>query len=217
MRAFSQKKKQEFSKPYTAEELVHNMLLDRFFHNIVKKYLKEFSIEQELNDSVLRKYVQQFYIHSTQDLRTKPELSLEPFVRLVNNREESDDYLIYYYILGFEILKMIFQMSWLQHERLYGLQKNQESFIKTYIKPIQYTHRINGIIVPKYEKIFFAKRSYFVKKPQIKEKKLTELVMATFTADTVTNLGFLIIRHLNFLVFDYDYIFAEEPESLFLA
>ena len=217
MRAFSQKKKQEFSQPYTAEELVHNMLLDRFFHKIVKKYLKKFSIEQELNDSVLKKYVQQFYIHSTQDLRTKPELSLEPFVRLVNNREESDDYLIYYYILGFEILKMIFQMSWLQHERLYGLQKNQESFIKTYIKPIQHTHRINGIIVPKYEKIFFAKRSYFVKKPQIKEKKLIELVMATFTADTVTNLGFLIVRHLNFLVFDYDYIFGEEPESLFLV
>jgi hypothetical protein len=217
MRAFSRQEKQGFSKPYTAEELVHNMLLDRFFHNIVKKYLKKFSIEQELNDSVLKKYVQQFYIHSTQDLRAKRELSFESFVRLVNNREEPDDYLIYYYILGFEILKMIFQMSWLQHERLYGLQKNQESFIKTYIKPIQHTHRINGIIVPKYERVFFAKRSYFVKKPQIKEKKLTELVMATFTADTVTNLGFLIIRHLNFLVFDYDYIFGEEPESLFLA
>lgn len=217
MRAFSRQEKQGFSKPYTAEELVRNMLLDRFFHNIVKKYLKKFSIEQELNDSVLKKYVQQFYIHSTQDLRAKRELSFESFVRLVNNREEPDDYLIYYYILGFEILKMIFQMSWLQHERLYGLQKNQESFIKTYIKPIQHTHRINGIIVPKYERVFFAKRSYFVKKPQIKEKKLTELVMATFTADTVTNLGFLIIRHLNFLVFDYDYIFGEEPESLFLA
>ncbi|HEY9670855.1 MAG TPA: hypothetical protein V6D11_05395 [Waterburya sp.] len=217
MRAFSRQEKQGFSKPYTAEELVRNMLLDRFFHNIVKKYLKKFYIEQELNDSVLKKYVQQFYIHSTQDLRAKRELSFESFVRLINNREEPDDYLIYYYILGFEILKMIFQMSWLQHERLYGLQKNQESFIKTYIKPIQHTHRINGIIVPKYERVFFAKRSYFVKKPQIKEKKLTELVMATFTADTVTNLGFLIIRHLNFLVFDYDYIFGEEPESLFLA
>jgi hypothetical protein len=217
MRAFSRQENHGFSKPYTAEELVRNMLLDRFFHNIVKKYLKKFCIEQELNDSVLKKYVQQFYIHSTQDLRAKRELSFESFVRLINNREEPDDYLIYYYILGFEILKMIFQMSWLQHERLYGLQKNQESFIKTYIKPIQHTHRINGIIVPKYERVFFAKRSYFVKKPQIKEKKLTELVMATFTADTVTNLGFLIIRHLNFLVFDYDYIFGEEPESLFLA
>ncbi len=217
MRAFSRKKNQRFFKHYTAEELAHKMLLDRFLHSIVKRYLKKFSIEQELNDSILIKYVHQFYIHSNQDLRTKPDFYFESFVRFVNITESSDDYLIYYYILGFEILKMIFQMSWLQHERLYGLQKNQESFIKTYIKPIQHTHRINGIIVPKYEKIFFAKRSYFVKKPQIKEKRLTELVIATFTADTVTNLGFLIIRHLNFLVFDYEYIFNEEPESLFFA
>jgi hypothetical protein len=110
----------------------------------------------------------------------------------------------------------MFQMSWLQHERLYRLQKNQESFIKNYIKPIQYTHRINGIIIPKYEHIFFAKRNYYLTKPTIREKKLIELVMATFNTDTVTNLGFLIIRHLNFLVFDYEYIFNSEPEALFL-
>ncbi len=214
MCASSEEAQSEFLNNYVADGLVSKMLQDRVPQQIIRKYLKRFHLDIELNELVLRNYIQQFYIHSAQDLRTQPDLYLESVLRLFRNTEERNN--LFNYILGFEIIKMMFQMSWLQHERLYRLQKNQESFIKNYIKPIQYTHRINGIIIPKYEHIFFAKRNYYLTKPTIREKKLIELVMATFTTDTVTNLGFLIIRHLNFLVFDYEYIFNSEPEALFL-
>lgn len=205
----------EFLDTYVADDLVSKMLRDQVPQQLIKKHLKQFHIDKEINDLELNNYVQQFYIHSAQDLRMQPNLYLESVLRLVLHSKERNN--LFNYILGFEIIKMIFQMSWSQHERLYRLQKNQDSFIKTYIKPIQYTHRINKIIVPRSEKVFFAKRNYYIKKPKIKEKKLVELVIATFTTDTVTNLGFLIIRNLNFLVFDYDYIFNGEPESLFLT
>lgn len=200
---------------YVADSLVLQMLQDQVPQQVIKQYLKQFHINKELSDLDLKKYIEQFYIHAVQDLRTQNSSPLESVLQLVYNPEESNN--LFNYILGFEVLKMIFQMSWLQQERLYKLQKNQESFIKTYIKPIQYTHRINGIVVPKHERIFFAKRNYFVKKPKIKDKKLIELVMATFTKDTVSSLGFSIIRNLNFLVFDYEYIFSSERETIFLT
>lgn len=204
----------DFLNDYTADGLVYRMLQDQVPQQVVKKYLKNFHIHKELSNSVLKDYVKQFYIHSAQDLRTQPEFYLESVLRLLQHTKERSN--LFNYILGFEILKMMFKMSWLQHERLYRLQKNQDSFLRTYIKPIQYTHRINGVVVPHHETIFFAKRSYFIKRPQLKEKKLIELVMVTFTTETVTNLGFLIIHHLNYLVFDYEYIFAPEPECIFL-
>jgi hypothetical protein len=132
---------------------------------------------------------------------------------LVFSNEERSN--VFNYITGFELLKMMFRMSWLQHERLYRLQRNQEEFITTYIKPIQYAHRINSIIVPKDEGIFFAKRSYFVQEPDISERKLVELVMATFTTDVTSNFGFSIIRHPHSIVFDADYIFTPEQELIF--
>jgi len=204
----------EFLDNYTADGLVSRMLLDRAPQQIVKKYLQKFRIETKLSDLVLKRYIHQFYIHSAQDLRTKPELYLRAVMRLFYNSEERNN--LFNYLLGFEILKMIFQMSWLQHERLYGLQKNQDQFIKNYIKPVQYAHKINGIVVPESERTFFSRRNFFIKKPEIKEKKLVELVMATFNTDTVINLGFLVMRHLNFLVFDYEYIFESEPELIFV-
>jgi hypothetical protein len=209
------KKQSDSLKHYTSQGWVSKNFLGQVHHQLVKKYFKKYHINQEFNDSLINQYTQYFYIHLSQDLRAYNSFyQLSPLDSNYNIDAE-DPNTIYYYILGFEIIKMFFQMSWLQHERLYGLQKNQDSFIQTYIKPIQNAHRINGIIVPKYEKIFFAKRNYFVKKPQLKGKKLHELVIATFSANTVTNLGFLIIRHLNFLVFDYEYIYSDEPESIF--
>mgnify|MGYP001546930458 CR=1 FL=1 len=123
---------------------------------------------------------------------------------------------VFNYIVGFELIKLIFMMSWLQHERLSRLQKNQDEFIKKYIKPIQYAHRINGLIVPKDEKVFFAKRDYYVQQPDVSPKKLLALIMATFTSDQIINCGFSVTRHIHALEFDYDYIFnASEPESIF--
>jgi hypothetical protein len=214
MRAMTSKKQSNSSNINISDDWVSQKNLDRIPKKNVEKYFQKFHINKALDDDVIKDYIEQFYIHLSQDLRTHMDSHIEVALQLVSNKKERNN--IFYYILGFEILKMIFQMSWLQHERLYGLQKNQEIFIRNYIKPIQNTHRINGIVVPKNENIFFAKRSYFIKKPKIKDKKLNELVMATFTTNTVKHLGFLIVRHLNFLAFDYDYIFSDEPEQLFL-
>ncbi|HEY9596785.1 MAG TPA: hypothetical protein V6D33_03865 [Cyanophyceae cyanobacterium] len=198
-----------------ADSLASKILQDRIPQQLVKKYLRKFNIHKELNEGILKNYIQQFYVHCAQDLRTQSDNDSDVSSRLFSSLQERT--IFFNYIVGFEILKMLFRMSWLQHERLYQLQKNQESFLKTYIKPIQYAHRINGIIVPKYEHIFFAKRSYFIEKPKITEKKLVELVIATFTRETVSTLGFLIIHHFDFLIFDYDYIFNYEPEYIFIV
>lgn len=213
MRVASTKTQAEFLDDYTADGLVSRKLEDRETKQRVSEHLKEFRIGTELTEAILRSYIRQFYIHSAQDARRQPDLYLESALKLVFSTEERIN--VFNYVLGFELLKMMFKMSWLQHERLYRLQKNQEDFISLYIKPIQYAHRINGIILPKDESVFFAKRSYFVHKPDISPKKLIELVIATFTTDTVSTFGFSIIRHSNWLTFDYDYVFTPEQEVIF--
>ncbi|MEQ9672147.1 cobyrinic acid a,c-diamide synthase [Coleofasciculus sp. G2-EDA-02] len=206
----------DFLDDYVADSLVEQILQDRIRLQLVTKYLREFCIEKELTPLVLNSYVEQFCIHSAQTLQKKPELYLEFVLRLIHSAEERHD--LFNYILGCEVLKMMFQMSWLQHERLYQLQKNQESFIRTYIKPIQHAHRINGIVVPKNENLFFAKRDYYIKQPNIPEKKLVELVVSTFAHRIVINLGFSIGCNLDFLAFDYEYIYSnEEPDCIFYA
>lgn len=204
----------EFLDDYTADGLVAKKLEDQETQQRVKQYLQEFHIATELTESVLRGYIKQFYVHSAQDTRRQPDLYLESALKLVFNSEERSNVLNY--VLGFELLKMMFQMSWEQHEKLYRLQRNQEEFIRTYIKPIQLAHQLNGIIVPRDQKVFFAKRHYFVQRPEISPKKLVELVMATFTAETAAMFGFTVIRHPNSIQFDYDQVFEPEGAITFL-
>ncbi len=212
--ASSPDKQAEFLDEYTADGLVSKLLEDSDTIHRIKQYLVRFKIKTQLKETLLRSYIRQFYIHSAQDARCQPDYYLESALRLSLNPEDKDK--VFYYILGFEVLKVMFKMSWLQHERLARLQRNQDEFIKTYIKPIQVAHRLNGIIVPKDEKIFFASRSYFIQQPQISGKKLLELIMATFTTGQVIHFGFSIIRHIRALEFDYDYIFnTSESESIF--
>ncbi|MGC9504500.1 cobyrinic acid a,c-diamide synthase [Baaleninema sp.] len=202
----------EFLDEYTADGLVSRLLEDRDTHQKVKRYLEQFRIETDLTEALLRGYIRQFYIHCAQDMHRQPEQYLEVAVRLMGNTQESNN--AFNYTLGFELLKMLFRMSWIQQERLYRLQRNQEEFLNQYIKPIRFAHQLNGIIVPKDKKKFFAKRDYYVQNPVISKKKLTELVMVTFSADFVTNFGFSVIRHPNFLQFNYDYIFHPEQEDI---
>ncbi|WP_017659897.1 hypothetical protein [Baaleninema simplex] len=202
----------EFLDEYTADGLVSRLLEDRDTHQKVKRYLEQFRIATELTESLLRGYIRQFYIHCAQDMHRQPEQYLEVAVRLMGNTQESNN--AFNYTLGFELLKMLFRMSWIQQERLYRLQRNQEEFLNQYIKPIRFAHQLNGIIVPKDKKKFFAKRDYYVQDPVISKKKLTELVMVTFAADTVTEFGFSMIRHPNFLQFNYEYIYHPEPEDI---
>jgi hypothetical protein len=211
--ASSPQKQAEFLDDYIADGLVSKMLEDVDTINRVKQYLFVFRIQTELNESVIRDYIRQFYIHSAQDTHRQPDLYLESALHLVANTEERNN--VFYYILGIEFIKIMFKMSWLQQERLARLQKNQEIFINNYVKPIQTAHRLNNLVVPKDEKIFFARRAYYIKVPDISSRKLIELVMATFTTDKVSNCGFAIMRHVESFRFDYEYIFNSAPDDIF--
>ncbi|MBD2576251.1 cobyrinic acid a,c-diamide synthase [Oscillatoria sp. FACHB-1406] len=201
----------DFLDEYTADGLIAKIVEDYDTQKKVQSYLDRFHIDTQLSLDLLRNYIRQFYIHSAQDVRRKPGRYLESALRLGINPKEKN--YVLNYILGFEVLKMLFKMSWMQHEKLYLLQANQEEFYLRYIKPIQNTHQLNGIINPKDRKLFFAKRSYFVEIPQIGEKKLVELVMVTFVTDIVSHLGFSIVRNINHVTFDYNYIFEPELEG----
>lgn len=202
-----------FLDDYTADGLVSKMVEDRINQERVQELLQEFEVDIKVDEELLRSYIRQFYIHSAQDNYRQPVLYLESALKLVLNTEERNN--VFNYFLGFELLKLLFRMSWQQHERLYRLQRNQEEFIHAYIKPIQHAHRLNRIIVPVHEKQFFARRNYFVQQPEISDKKLVQLVMATFSAEIVTGFGFGIIRHPKFLIFDYDYIYKSDSEAIF--
>jgi hypothetical protein len=213
MCAASPEMRAEFLDDYTADGIIAKVLEDQDTKQKVRENLKRFGIATDLNPALLRAYIRQFYIHSAQDVRCQPDLYLESALKLVVCSQERNN--VFNYILGFELLKMMFQMSWFQHEKLYRLQRNQEEFLQTYIKPIQYAHRINQIIIPKDENLFFARRDYFIQKPQISARKLNELAIATFSTETTTNFGFSIIRHPQSLKFDYDYLFGKEAEAIF--
>ncbi|OKH38103.1 cobyrinic acid a,c-diamide synthase [[Phormidium ambiguum] IAM M-71] len=203
----------DFLDDYTADGLVARMLEDRDAQQQLQNYLQRFYINTKIDQALLKSYVRQSFIHASQDLRRKPDLYLESALRLVLSNKERNS--VFNYILGFELFKMIFQMSWAQHERLTALQKSPGNFVKYIIKPIQKSHRLNGIIVPKHEKVFFEKHDYFVQSPNISEKRLIDLVMFTFSNDAVSEFGFSIIRHPHSLMFDYEYIFQLEKDGIF--
>lgn len=211
--ASSPERQAEFLDEYSADGLVYRMLQDRDTQKQVQKYLEIFYINTQLDEAVLKKYVRQFFIHSSQDLRELPYLYLEAALRLVINPKEKNS--VFNYILGFEVMKMIFSLSWAQQERLSELQKYPANFIRNYIKPIQNAHKKHEIVVPKHERVFFEKHDYFVQVPELTEEKAIDLVMDTFSTTTVSDFGFAIIRHPQSLVFDYDYIFQPEQETIF--
>lgn len=203
----------QFLDDFTADGIIAKILVDHDTQEQMDRHLKRFHIDSTLTEKRLRIYIRQFYIHTSQDMHRQPEQYLQSALQLVIKKQEQSKVLNY--ILGFEVLKMLFQMSWEQHEKLYQSQINQDDFFNRYIKPIQYTHRINGIIVPKDEKVFFAKRDYYVQIPQIPSRKLLALIMATFSCETVTEFGFDISRNEHYLIFDFDYIFAPAHDPIF--
>ncbi len=200
-----------FLDEYTAEGMITKILTDYDAQKTIELSLAKFHITTSLTGENLRKYIRQFYIHSAQDMRRQPNKYLESALKLVASHQEKNN--ILNYILGFEIIKILFQMSWLEQERFYRLQINQDEFYHRYVKPIQYAHRVNKIVNPKDENVFFAKRDYYVQKPEIKEKKLVELIMLTFSTEQVCNLGFGLSHSLKHIVFDYDYIYNEQEEK----
>lgn len=92
----------EFLDEYTADGLVSKKLEDQETRQRVMQYLREFRIEADLTEAVLRRYIRQFYIHSAQDLRRQPDLYLQSALNLVFNSEENNN--VFNYVLGFELV-----------------------------------------------------------------------------------------------------------------
>lgn len=211
--AASAENQAEFLDDFTADGLVTRMLSDRDTKQRVEYYLRQFRVDTFLDENTLRHYIYQFYLHSAQDTQRQPDRYLESALRLVMNSQERSS--VFNYVLGFELAKMMFQMSWSQHERLYQLQRNQEEFLQSYIRPIQQAHRLNHVITPVSEGGFFSRRTHFIQQPKLKGRRLVEIAMATFTAESVAELGFSIIRHIRAFFFDYDYIYQPELQGAF--
>lgn len=196
----------EFLDAYTAEGLLSHIVDDTDTRQRVNQHLARFRSTTELDDDTVRRYIRQVYVHSVQDARVRPDLYLETALKLMGSAQEHNSVLSY--ILGFEILKLMFTMSWEQHERLYHLQPNQDDFTRDYIRPVQEAHKRHGIVTPKDEKNFFARRDYFIRQPKINPQRMIELVIEAFTADKIIELGFAVLRHPNAIHYDYTYIYG---------
>ena len=143
----------EFLDAYTAEGLLSRIVDDADTRQRVNDHLIRFRSSAEIDDATVRRYIRQVYVHSVRDARERPDLYLETALMLMGSAQEHSSVLSY--ILGFEILKLLFGMSWAQHERLYHLQPNQDEFTKEYIRPVQEAHKRHGIVIPKDEKKLF--------------------------------------------------------------
>lgn len=201
----------KFLDAYTAGGLLSRAVSKRDARQRVNELLAGFHITTGLNDEMVRSYVHQAYLHSIQDAQDQPEMYLEAALMLVRNVAEHDSILSY--ILGFEILKMLFSMSWEQHERLYKLQPNQDDFTREYIRPVQAAHKRHRIVVPTGVKNFFSRRDYFVRQPNLSEAKTTELIFESFSAEKIIGIGFLVLRHPNAIHFDYDYVYNSDGQA----
>ena len=202
----------EFSETYPDAPTPPSNPVDRELKALVQQYLQRFHIATTITPDVTQQYMRQFYIHVVQHSHLKSPSLLKRIDRLDHRNQ------VLAYILGFELVKMVFQMSWQQHERLCDLQRNQEDFLLRYIRPIQAAHRLNHMVVPRDQDLFFARRDYFVQRPKLRPHQLEILAIATFTAETVLQFGFEVIRHPESFRFDYGEIFeAKEMHSLGLS
>ncbi|MEL6606197.1 MAG: cobyrinic acid a,c-diamide synthase [Cyanobacteria bacterium J06614_10] len=197
----------EFLDAYTAEGLLSHIADDDDTRRRVNEHLKRFRCHTVLNDDTFRHYIRHVYLHSMRDTDQRPELYLETVLMLIGSARKRSSVLCY--ILGFEILKLLFLMSWEQHERLSSLQVNKEQFARMFVQPVQAAHRLQGIVVPTKEKAFFARRDYYIQRPEIAPQRLVELVIASFQADKIIEIGFTVLRHPNAIHFDYDYVYGE--------
>ncbi|MEL6937161.1 MAG: cobyrinic acid a,c-diamide synthase [Cyanobacteria bacterium J06636_28] len=210
MCATSTEEQARFLDDYTADGMVSRIIHDQDTQQRISSHLRRFRIDTQITEKVLRRYIRQFYVHSAQTRQQQAKAYLESAMLLRVNGQEYNRVLGY--ILGFELLVLLFKMSWEQHERFYCLQPNQEDFFNLYIRPVQRAHRLNGVIVPKDEHRFFARRDYFVRIPNLKPGQTVALIMATFSPKQISQLGEMVMRNQNALQFDYAHIFQQDSD-----
>lgn len=211
MCATSPEEQATFLDEYTADGVISRIIHDQDTQQRIYHHLRRFHIKTQLTENVLRRYIRQYYLHAAQTRQRQDKGYLESAIRLMMDGQEHNRVLTY--ILGFELLVLMFKMSWEQHERFYTLQPNQEDFFNLYIRPVQRAHRLNGVIIPKDEHRFFARRDYFIRIPNIKLGQTIALIVASFSPKQISQLGAIVVRHQNALQFDYDHIFQQDSDA----
>ena len=211
IRATSPEEQARFLDEYTAEGVISRIIHDQDTQQRIYHHLGRFHIDKQLTETVLRTYIRQYYIHAAQVRQHQDKAYLESAIQLMMDGQEHNRVLTY--ILGFELLVLLFGMSWAQHERFYSLQSHQEDFFHLYIRPVQQAHRLNGVIVPRDEDRFFARRDYFIQIPDLKPRQTVVLIMASFSPKQITQLGASVMRHHNALQFDYEHIFYPDSDT----
>ncbi len=201
----------QFLDEYTADGVISRIIHDQDTQQRIYHHLRRFRIETTLTEKVLRRYIRLYYLHAAQARQHWDKAYLESAIRLMMDGQEHNRVLTY--IVGFELLILLFGMSWQQHERFYTLQPHQEDFFNLYIRPVQRAHRLNGVIVPKDEHRFFARRNYFIRVPQLKPGQTRALIMASFFPKQISQLGAIVMRHQNALQFDYEHIFQQDSNT----
>jgi hypothetical protein len=198
-------------------QAIDRILNAAHLNHSVQYHLTRLQRPTQLTPNLIQNYIRQFHCHALQDSRRKASSALHSSLQLFVGQDEDLGSIVDHchpilsYLLGFEIITMLFEMSWQQHERLYYLQHNQEYFFHHYIKPIQIAHRLNDKIIPRDATVFFAKRAYFIQRPALRPQQLKALALATFPAETILELGFEVIRHPRSFIFDHSAIF-DAPE-----
>ena len=215
MCATSPEEQARFLDEYTADGVISRIIHDQDTQQRIYHHLRRFHIHTQLTEKVLRRYIRQYYLHTAQARQHHDKAYLESAIRLMMDGQEHNRVITY--VLGFELLILLFGMSWQQHERFYTLQPHQEDFFNLYIRPVQRAHRLNGVIVPKDEDRFFARRDYFIRVPQLKISQTRALIMASFAPKQISQLGSIVMRHQNALQFDHEHIFQQDSDTVIFS
>jgi hypothetical protein len=156
-----------------------------YLHDRIHAVMNRFGIDQSGESKRIAEYYYRYYLLSG----TVPEnLTTEYLTHLLN------------FILGIEVIKIIFAMSFIEQQRFFEIQGRyaiQVMIFYRYIKPIRDKLMDEKLISRD------VSGSYYYTKPSLSEDKVLDYIFEVFKLDTIENLGEL----AKDLQFDLEYIY----------
>ncbi|MEM9245119.1 MAG: hypothetical protein AAGA67_05190 [Cyanobacteria bacterium P01_F01_bin.153] len=159
----------------------------KFLHRRVKNILEPFHIEKAIEDADVREYYYRYYMLTG----IIPERPTPDYLNMLLT-----------FIVGVELIQMIFRMSFMEQQRFFELQgkySTQAMLFYRYIKPTR-------------AKLADEKRlnrdpagNHYYRRPKLTTAEALDFIFETFDLEAITYLG-------NFsekLVFEFNYIYAK--------
>ncbi len=163
----------------------------KFLHRRVKDILKPFHIDKEIKDADVREYYYRYYMLTG----IIPERPTPDYLNMLLT-----------FIVGVEIIQMIFRMSFMEQQRFFELQgkySTQAMLFYRYIKPTR-------------AKLATEKRlnrdpagNHYYRRPKLSTAEALDFIFEIFDLEAITYIG-------NFsekLAFEFDYIYAKPTTS----